>query len=114
LSSPGPPTTTALIVKADSGASNHYFRKKKDQHIIWNLKTTPFGPAVLLPDSTAIHATHSGQLPLHPSFSEKATTAHVLAGITNASLLSIGQLCDDNCVAVLDKDKIEVFNNNSV
>ena len=66
----------------------------------------------MLPDSTSIQATHSGQLPLHPSLSAKAKTAHVLAGITNASLISIGQLCDDNCIAVLDKRKLNVFKNN--
>jgi hypothetical protein len=27
-------------------------------------------------------------------------------------LISIGQLCDDNCVAVLDKKQIQVFKNN--
>jgi hypothetical protein len=47
---------------------------------------------VMLPDSTNSQATHSGQLPFHHSFSAKAKTAHVLDGITNASLISIGQL----------------------
>ena len=46
-------------------------------------------------------------------FSVRAKTAHVLAGITNASLLSIGQLCDDNCIAILDKKKIEIFKDNA-
>jgi hypothetical protein len=63
----------------------------------------------MLPDSTNIQATHSGQLPFHPSFSEQAKTAHVLDGITNSSLVSIGQLCADNCFAVLDKKLIKIF-----
>jgi hypothetical protein len=83
----------------------------QDQIALLNLRPTPFGPTVMLPDSTNIQATHSGQLPLHPSFSAQATTAHVLDGITNASLISIGQLCDDDCVAVLDKKAIKVFKN---
>jgi hypothetical protein len=41
-----------------------------------------------------IQATQSGQLPLH-----------ILSGITNSSLISIGQLCDNDCIAVLDKHK---------
>jgi hypothetical protein len=48
-------------------------------------------------------------LPLHPSLSKEAKTAHVLDGVTNASLISIGQLCDDDCIAVLDKQKLQVF-----
>jgi hypothetical protein len=67
----------------------------------------------MLPNSTHIQATHSGILPFHSSFSTKAKTAHVLDGITNASLISIGQLCDDDCVAILDKTKIEVFKNDA-
>jgi hypothetical protein len=65
----------------------------------------------MLPDSTSIQATHSGQLPFHSSLSTKAKTAHVLDGITNASLVSIGQLCDDNCLVVFDKEQLRVFKN---
>jgi hypothetical protein len=81
----------------------------KDQQILTNLQATPFGPTVMLPDSSNIQATHSGQLPFHPSFSEKAKQAHVLDGITNASLISLGQLCHDGCVAILYKAKIKIF-----
>jgi hypothetical protein len=82
----------------------------KDQTVVLtNLQTTPFGPTVMLPNSTNIQATHSGQLPFHPSFSEKAKTAHILDGITNASSISIGQLCDDDCIAVLDNKLIKTF-----
>jgi hypothetical protein len=82
----------------------------QDQTALTNLRPTPFGPTVMLPHSTNIQATHSGQKPLlQHSFSAKAKTAHVLDGITNASLISIGQLCDDDCVAVLDKKKLLRF-----
>jgi hypothetical protein len=66
----------------------------------------------MLPDSTNIQASHSGQLTLHPSLSTTAKTAHILDGMTNSSPVSIGQLCDDNCVAVLDKRKLQIFKNN--
>jgi hypothetical protein len=32
--------------------------------------------------------------------------------MTNLSLISIGQLCDDDCVAILDKRRLQVFKNN--
>ena len=66
----------------------------------------------MLPDSTHVQATHSGLLPLHHSFSKTAKTAHVLDGMTNSSLISIGQLCNDDCVAILDKRRLQVFKNN--
>jgi hypothetical protein len=66
----------------------------------------------MLPDSNHVQATQSGLLPLHHSLSTTAKTAHVLDGMTNLSLISIGQLCDDNCVAILDKQRLQVFKNN--
>jgi hypothetical protein len=66
----------------------------------------------MLPDSMNIQATHLGHLPLHPSLSTKAKTAHALDGMTNSSLVSLGQLCDDDCVAVLDKRQLQVCKNN--
>jgi hypothetical protein len=83
----------------------------RDQTALTNLRPTPFGPTVMLPNSTTIQATHAGQLPFHPSFSDKAKTAHVLDDITNSSLISIGQLCHDDCIAVLDKKLIKIFKN---
>jgi hypothetical protein len=102
-----------IFAKADSGASSHYF-KPSDRTVLSSLRSTPFGPTVMLPDSTNIQATHAGQLPLHSSLSKTATTtAHILDGMTNSSLISIGQLCDDDCVAVLDKRNLQVFKRNA-
>ena len=38
-------------------------------------------------------------------------TGNVLNGLMNASLLSIGQLCDDNCIAVFSKYRLSVYKN---
>ncbi len=102
--------TLTIIAKADSGASSHYF-KPTDKAALTDLKITPFGPSVTLPDSTTLTASHSGLLPFQQNLSTKAKTAHVLDGLTNSSLISIGQLCDDDCIAVLDKRKLQVFKN---
>jgi hypothetical protein len=80
--------------------------------VLSNIRATPFGPSVMLSDSTNIQATHSGQLPLHHSLSSTAKRAHILDGITNSSLVSLGQLCDDDCIAVLDKKTLKVFKSN--
>jgi hypothetical protein len=83
----------------------------QDRHALSNIHPTPFGPSVMLPNSTNIQATHTGQLSFHSSLSTKAKTAHILDGITNSSLVSLGQLCDDNCIAVLDKTHLNVYKN---
>ena len=53
--------------------------------------------------------TKSGLLPLHSSLSQQAKTGSVLKGLNNVSLLLLGQLCDDDCVAVLDKRFLNVY-----
>ena len=100
----------SVIVKADSGASNHYFRKKY-LGALKNVKQMTSGPIVKLPDSSTIQSTKEGNIPLHSSLSPTATKAHIFDNLTNSSLLSIGQLCDDGCTAALDKRFLRIFKN---
>ena len=57
-------------IKADSGASRHYFRLI-DQHLLQNLTTVENVPPVTLPDSTYILAIKVGYLP-HKTLSNNA------------------------------------------
>ena len=102
-----------VISKADSGASQHYF-KNEDVPVISNCTKTQVGPTVSLPDGTSMQATKTGNLELSPLLSKKATAVHVFKGIQNSSLLSIGQLCDDDCVAVLKKKDINIYKDDKV
>ena len=103
--------TNTIIAKADSGASRHFVRKE-DEHILKNLINCS-GPSVTLPDMTTISSTKSGNLSI-AGLSSKATTAHVLPHLKSASLLSMGQLCDDDCNVILNKEKMTVIKNNRV
>ena len=51
-----------------------------------------------------------GHLPL--SLPHYATKTHVFPDLQNASLLSVGQLCDYGCQAVLNKNSLRVLNSN--
>ena len=53
-----------------------------------------------------------GFLPLHDSLSQQACEALVFLNITNTLLISVGQLCDDNCVAIFDKNLLRIFKQN--
>ena len=90
------------ILKADSGATKH-FLKQVHAYLLRNLIPLQNGPKALLPNKTVITPSHSGNLPFSKSLSDKATQALIYPGITNSSLLSIGQLCDDDCVAIFTK-----------
>ena len=62
------PTSFSATVKADTGASHHYF-KSSDARVLRNIRPI------------------------------------------SISLLSIGQLCDDNCQALFDKHLLHIFKN---
>ena len=44
-----------------------------------------------------------------PQILPSAKTAHILPGLNNTSLLSLGQLADDGCIILLDKHYLNVF-----
>ena len=75
------------------------------------MSSDALGPVVTLPNLSTIQATKKGNINLHPSLSPEATTAHVFEDLTNTSLLSIGQLCDDDCTAIFDKCAMRIVKN---
>ena len=69
---------------------------------------------IILPNATAIQPSQSGQIPLSAKLSTSAKDALILPKLKSSSLISLGQLCDDNCTVILDKKKLQVFKNNEV
>ena len=96
-------------MKADSGATGNYV-KPSDSHVLKNITTTP-GPKVMLPYSSIIQSNQSGTLPI-PGLSEIATRAHIYNDLHSLSLLSVGRLCNDDCLVLFDKQHMKVFQNN--
>jgi len=47
--------------------------------------------------------THSVTVPLAPALSKQAQQSHVLRHLSTGSLISIGNLCDDDCTAIFSK-----------
>ena len=99
------------VVKADSGASKHYFRIQ-DVALLDNVKSAS-GPTVFLPNNEALQATKEGNLPI-PQLSNNGKKAHIIPTLTNTSLLSLGQLCDDNCTIVLRKPDLQVYKDHKI
>ena len=98
-----------ITVKADSGASHHYWRPE-DTPCLRNLTSTSSGPTVRLPDNSEILADKVGQINFpHSKLTLTGTKAHVLPHLRNCSLLSLGQLADDGCITVLEDHQIKIF-----
>jgi len=103
-----PNRTYATVLKADSGATGHYLRTS-DKAILQKLHPTTSGPTVRLPDHQLITPTQSGILPI-PTLHDFACTAHIYPKLQSASLLSIGQLCDNDCTALFTKHDLKILN----
>ena len=107
-------TYTSVVLKADSGASRHYLRSQ-DAAILRNKKTIVNSPRVSLPNNTVIQGNEQGHLPLNTtSLSTMDTQAHVFPNLLSASLLSLGQLCDDDWKIYLDRKNMQVTKDNKL
>ena len=99
----------SITIKADSGTTKYYFRKE-DIDCLSDIHPTN-GPAVYLPNMNTIPVTHKGTLPIKHLFQE-ATKVSILPQLKSTSLLSLGQLCDDDCDIILQKKYLHVSKNN--
>ena len=102
ISNTSNPSNTHSFLKADSGASKHFIRQE-DESECTNIETIVNGPAAKLPNNQYIFPSNSTQLPFSELLSEHAKSALIYPALKNASLLSIGQLCDDDCLAIFHK-----------
>ena len=65
----------------------------------------------MMPNNVSVVVRHIGTLNTSTRLSNIATEASILPGLNSASLLSIGQLCDDNYNVTFYKHKMEVYKN---
>ena len=107
------PTSNNFVLKADTGASQHYI-KYTDKKYLTNYSVIKTNQTIMLPNGTQIPSTVQGHLPLPQSLNQSTTLAKVLPALRNTSLLSIGQLCDDHCIAIFQKNKFDVIKNNKI
>ena len=108
FNAPNSTNNQTVVLKADSGATNHYF-KVDNINVLTKVQKISHKKNVTLPNSTSISVTHEGLLPISNELSDAAKTVQVLPNLTNCSLLSTGQLCDDNCWGLFNKKDLLLF-----
>lgn len=59
-------------------------------------------------------STTTGQLPLSPHLSPAAQTAFVLDDLKTGTLISLSQLCDDDCIALFTKYNVKIIKDKRV
>ena len=74
-----------------------------------DITDTYTGPTLQLPNNSTISATQTGHIQLSNSIVIQSTKAHLFEGLHSASLISLVQLCDDVCIAILDNSGINIL-----
>ena len=90
----------------DSAASDHFATPTcnlKNEHQITNPNP------ILLSNGDFMVPTKSGEIPNLPKINSEFKTAQVCPENKNATLISLGKLCDDGCLALTDKDRMIIF-----
>ena len=72
------------------------------------------GPSVTLPNNAILKSNEEGDIPLSPLLSNNARKASIIPGLTSSSLISLGQIVDDNCTIILDKKKLVAIKNKEI
>ena len=111
-----PPLTPASIhphAILDSGTTGTFLTQKDAIHL-QNSKTISDGPTVLSASGTEMPSTTKGTLNLSQQLTPTAQSAFVLDNLKTGSLISLAQLCDDDCIAIFTNYDVNVVKNNQV
>jgi hypothetical protein len=104
---PSQPSPCTLLL--DSGCTAHFLLANDKCS---NKKSTTTPLAVRLPKGDTITSTHTAMLNM-TSLPQAASQAHILPGLAQHSLLSVGQLCDSGCSATFTASNVTVTNGES-
>ena len=96
--------------KLDSGTSKHFF-KSTHSKFLNNVQELKNGLIAYLPNNTIVQASHKATITLHDNISKKASEVLIFPHLRNESLISIGQLCNDDCIIIFTKRKLFVTKN---
>ena len=72
------------------------------------------GPRVLSASGDVMSSTVRGILPLSPLLSPTAQSAFVLDDLRTGTLVSLAQLCDDDCIAIFSRYDVKILKHNNV
>ena len=97
---------------ADTAASHKYLDEKAIPFCSPPKPT--FGPNVKVANGNIITPIAQTTMNISTELSTAAQHAHIFDELATGSLVSIGQLCDDNCVALFSKYHLKILKNNKV
>ena len=86
-----------------------HFLSEHDGNELQLIKQLKSAQNAVLPNNTIVQSTRARILPLNKSLQRKTCEALIFHNITNASLISVGNLCDDRYLILFAKEKFFVI-----
>ncbi len=105
-----PATRTYAEALLDTGATSHFFLT---QAPIQNKRTDPHPISVCLPNGQTLRSTHKGDIPILHMLPPTARQCHLIPGMKNFSLISVGKLCDAGCQAIFNSTTVTITHNST-
>ena len=102
--------TNYVIVKADSTAS-HHSSAHCDAKVLTNVFPDRNPTTAILSNTASIKSVKQGRLPF-PYLSKNATCTKIFKNL-NHSLISLGQLCNNGCSIIINKNILKLTKNNN-
>ena len=99
-------TNHAAIV--DMGATGHYLDTTAEQYCT-NTQHTNARPSIRVANSKNIDTTKRVLVPLAKELLTKAKVRHIFDSLQSGSLITIGQLCNNDCVALFTKYDVKIY-----
>ncbi len=97
----------------DSAATGHYGDQHAEQHCT-DVILTDTGPSVQVANGQIIKPNKRVTFSLATDLSESAKVGHLFNELKSGTLISLGQLCDDDCVALFTKYDVKIYKNGQI
>ena len=105
-------STNVYSALADTAATHHYLQTEAIPHCVDILPAS--GPRVTVANGGTICPQHQATLLLLNTISKSAQHCYVFDDLKIGSLISLGQLCDDDCIAIFSKYTLNVVKNDKL
>jgi hypothetical protein len=94
-------------------ATAHYGDQDAEQHCV-NVSPTTTGPSVQVANGHIIEPNKRVTIPLATKLSAEAKIGHLFNDLQSGTFISLGQLCDDECVALFTKYDVKIYKHGQV
>ena len=81
----------------------------EDQLALTDKKETYIGPKLQLPNKATMNLKNTENIPLSGNLILHAKKTHIFDRIHSASPISLVQLCNDDCIIILDNNETDII-----